>query len=155
MIEHPQDVMDLYKKYRVDDQINGFYTPRRNEYRSAFRQSIVTKTILLALGAAAGLLAGLNVGGHRVLWSVLAAGFPAVSTALVAYDGLFAFERLAKLYNDVVGSVSQVMRPSGPDLEASAVSDYVAEVEGIFLREQGQWGQLTRDIELQAPPSPK
>ncbi|HET6864541.1 MAG TPA: SLATT domain-containing protein [Solirubrobacteraceae bacterium] len=147
--------MDLYKKYRLDGQVRDFYTPRSEEYRSAFRQSLVSKSVLLALGAIAGALAGANVGGHRVLWSVLAATFPALSTALVAYDGLISYERLAKLYSDVVGSVGRVDRPSGPNLLAPDVTDYVATVEGIFLREQGQWGQLTRDIELQAPASPK
>ena len=155
MIQHPQDVMDLYRKYRLDGQVTDFYTPRSEEYRSASRQSLVTKSVLLALGAVAGALAGANIGGHRVLWSVLATGFPAVSTALVAWDGLISYERLAKLYSDLVSSVSLVERPSGPNLEASEVSDYVATVEGIFLREQGQWGQLTRDIDLLAPPSPR
>jgi hypothetical protein len=155
VIKHPQQVMALYKKYRIDDQIDGFYEPRSAEYRSAFRQSAVAKSLLLGLGAIAGALAGANVGGHRVLWSVLAAAFPALSTALVAYDGLIAFERLTKLYGDVVRSVARVEKPSGPNPQAAEVSDYVATVEGIFLREQGQWGQLTRDIELQAPPSPK
>jgi hypothetical protein len=136
-------------------KIDGFYTPRSSEYRSAYRQSLVLTGVLLALGAVAGVLASANVGGQRVLWSVLAAAFPALSTALIAYDGLFAFERLAKLYRDVVGSVRRVEKPSGPNLQAADVSDYVAMVEGIFVREQGQWGQLTRDIELQAPPSPK
>jgi hypothetical protein len=98
-------------------------------------------------------LAAVNLGGHRALWSVLAAVFPAVSTALVAYDGLISFERLAKLYGDVVSSVRQVAKPSRENPQA--VTAYVATVEGIFLREQGQWGQLTQDIELQAPPSPQ
>jgi SMODS and SLOG-associating 2TM effector domain 1 len=155
MLEHPQEVLDLYRKYRLDDQVRDYYTPRSREYRAAFRQSLVGKSILLALGAVAGVLAAANVGGQRVLWSVLAAAFPAVSTALVAYDGMFAFERLAKLYSDVVRSVSRVARPSGPNLQDTDVTAYVAEIEGIFLREQGQWGQLTRDIELQSPPSPK
>ena len=155
MIQHPQEVMDLYKMYRLDGQVRDFYTLRSEEYRSAFRQSLVSKSVLLALGAIAGALAGANVGGDRVVWSVLAATFPALSTALVAYDGLISYERLAKLYGDVVGSVGRVDRPSGPNLQAPDVTDYVATVEGIFLREQGQWGQLTRDIELQAPPSPR
>ena len=155
MIEHPQQVLDLYEAYRVNDQVNDFYTPRSTEYRSAVDQSLAIKRALLALGAIAGVLAAANVGGHRALWSLLAAAFPALSTALVAYDGLISFERLAKLYGDVVSSVALVERPSGPNLQAIDVTDYVATVEGIFLREQGQWGQLTRDIELQAPPSPK
>lgn len=155
MIEHPKQVMALYKKYRLDDQVDGFYTPRSQEYQSAFRQSAVTKSVLLGLGAIAGALAGANVGGHRALWSVLAAALPAVSTALVAYDGLISFERLAKLYGDVVKSVSVVDKPSRDTPQASDVTDYVAAVEGIFLREQGQWGQLTQDIQLQAPPSPQ
>lgn len=153
MIEHPQEVLDLYEAYRVDDQVNDFYTPRRQEYRSAFDQSLAIKRALLLLGAIAGVLAAVNLGGHRALWSVLAAAFPAVSTALVAYDGLISFERLAKLYGDVVSSVHKVAKPARENPQA--VTAYVATVEGIFLREQGQWGQLTQDIELQAPPSPQ
>jgi hypothetical protein len=153
MIEHPQQVLDLYEAYRVDDQVNDFYTPRVQEYGSAFDQSLAIKRLLLLLGAIAGVLAAADVGGLRALWSVLAAAFPALSTALVAYDGLISFERLAKLYGDVVSSVRQVAKPASENPQA--VSDYVATVEGIFLREQGQWGQLTQDIELQAPPSPR
>lgn len=155
MIEHPQQVLDLYRTYRVEEQINDFYTPRSDEYRSAYRQSLATKRVLLGLGAIAGVLASTNVGGQRVLWSVLAAVFPALSTALLAYDGLISFERLTKLYGDVVRSVIRVDEPPKDNPQASDVTDYVATVEGIFLREQGQWGQLTQDIELQAPPSPQ
>ena len=155
MIEHPQQVLDLYEAYRVNDQVNDFYTPRSTEYRSAVDQSLAIKRALLALGAIAGVLAAANVGGHRALWSLLAAAFPALSTALVAYDGLISFERLAKLYGDVVSAVGHVAKPAKENPPADEVTAYVATVEGIFLREQGQWGQLTQDIELQAPPSPQ
>ena len=151
MIEHPQEVLDLYKAHRVKDQVDDFYTKRSAEYRSASRQSAVAKNLFLIAGAIAGLLAALDASGHRALWSVLAAAFPALSTALVAYDGLISFDRLAKLYSDVVGAVGRIADPATADPQA--VSGYVAKVEGIFLREQGDWGQVTREIEQQAPPS--
>jgi SMODS and SLOG-associating 2TM effector domain 1 len=153
VIEHPQEVLDLYKAHRVKDQVDDFYTKRSTEYRSAYRQSVFAKGVLFALGAIAALLAALNVVGHRALLSVAAAGFPALSTALVAYDGLISFDRLAKLYSHVVGAVGRVAQPTADDPQA--VSDYVAEVESIFLREQSEWAQVTREIEQQAPPSPQ
>lgn len=155
MADRDQHVLELYKEHRIRGQVDGFYKPRSDEYRTAYRQSLLIKGVLLALGAVAGLFAGINLAGERAVWSVLAAAFPALSTALIAYDGLFLFDRLAKIYGDVVGSVSVVRQPSGDGVQSAAVGDYVNTVEAIFLREQGQWGQLTGDIELQAPPSSK
>jgi hypothetical protein len=155
MADRDHHVLELYKEYRIREQVDRFYKPRSVEYRSAYRESLLIKGVLLALGAVAGLFAAINLAGERALWSVLAAAFPAPSTALIAYDGPFRFDRLAKIYGDVVDSVSVVRQPAGPDVRPGAVSEYVNTVEAIFLREQGQWGQLTGDVELQAPPSSK
>jgi hypothetical protein len=154
MSERDGEVLKLYREQRVRSQVEEFYGPRSGEYRSANRQSLVVKAVLLALGGVAGVLAGANVGGLRSLWSVLAAAFPALSTALVAYDGLFSFERLAKLYSDVIAATNLVEEPTGLAVDAASVAAYVTTVEAIFQREQGQWGQLTGEIELAAPPKP-
>jgi hypothetical protein len=157
MAERDRKVLDVYLESRVLDQIDQFYKPRRAEYLSAYRQSLVLKAVLLALGGVAGILAGINLGGIRPVWAVLAAAFPAVSTALVAYDGLFSFDRLAKVYGDVLTAVALLDQPTEAEVVAdgSALTTYVTAAETIFLNEQGQWGQLTRETPLVPPQPPK
>jgi hypothetical protein len=157
MAERDRMVLQVYQEYRVQDQIEQFYKPRRTEYLSAYRQSLVVKAVLIALGGVAGIFAGINLGGIRSIWSVVAAALPAVSTALVAYDGLFSFDRLAKVYGDVVTAVMLLDRPTEAEVVAdgSTLANYVTAAETIFLNEQGQWGQLTRETPLVAPQPPK
>lgn len=157
MADRDRTVLEVYREHRVQDQINQFYKPRRTEYLSAYRQSLVVKAVLLALGGVAGILAGINLAGIRPVWSVLAATLPAVATALVAYDGLFSFDRLGKVYGDVVTAVALLDEPTEAEVlaDASALSKYVTAAETIFLNEQGQWGQLTRETPLVAPQPPK
>ena len=90
---------------------------------------------------------------------MLAVIFPGLSTALSAYDGLYAFERQAKLYRDAANAVHRA-RADAPDLKQGltetdyrrALSAYVYEVESIFRQEQGQWGQLINEIKPAEPP---
>jgi SMODS and SLOG-associating 2TM effector domain 1 len=157
MAERDRKVLDLYLTHRVQHQIDTFYKPRRTEYLAAYRQSLVAKAVLLALGGVAGILAGINLSGLRPVWSVFAAALPAVSTALAAYDGLFSFDRLAKVYGDVVTAVALLDQPTDAEVVAngSVLTNYVTAAETIFLNEQGQWGQLTRETPLVAPQPPK
>jgi hypothetical protein len=100
-----------------------------------------------------------DVGGLKTLWAVLAVVFPALFTALSAYNGLYAFERQAKLYHDAANALLRA-RADAPDLKPGitgadyrqALSAYVNKVESILRREQGQWGQLTSEIEPIEPP---
>ena len=101
------------------------------------------------MSAAVGFIAGLDVTG-KLVWAILAAILPAVTTVLSAYEGLYAFERIAKLYRDAARNLRRV---EAPDLsravdEAAAVARYVDEVERVFTNERGQWGQLA----VEAPP---
>jgi hypothetical protein len=157
MAERDGTVLEVYLAHRVQDQIDRFYKPRRAEYLSAYRQSLVVKAVLLALGGVAGILAGINLAGWRPVWAVLAAALPACATALAAYDGLFSFDRLAKVYGDVVTAVALLDQPTADRVvgDRSALSEYVTAAETIFLNEQGQWGQLTRETPLVAPQPPK
>ena len=157
MAERDRTVLTVYLEHRVRDQINEFYKPRRTEYLSAYRQSLMLKAVLLALGGVAGIFAGINLGGARPVWSVLAAALPAVSTALAAYDGLFSFDRLGKVYGDVLTAIALLDRPSEAEVTAdgNVLANYVTAAETIFLNEQGQWGQLTRETPLVGPQPPK
>jgi hypothetical protein len=98
---------------------------------------------VFGISAAVGLTAGLDVPGKLVL-AILAAILPAVTTALSAYEGLYAFERIAKLYRDAARNLRRVEAPRLADAadERAAVAKYVAGVEQIFTNERGQWGQL-------------
>jgi hypothetical protein len=58
--------------------------------------------MVLTAGAAA--LAAANIGVLHVLWSMLAVALPSCSAALAAYNGLYAFERQAKLYGDAANA---------------------------------------------------
>lgn len=112
----------------------------------------------MGLAGAASALAAADVGGLKALWAVLAVVFPALSTALSAYNGLYTFERQAKLYRDAANMMLHA-RADAPDLKPEiteagyrqALSAYVNKVEGILRREQGQWGQLISEIEPLEP----
>ena len=97
-----------------------------------------------------------------MLWSILAVAFPAFSTALAAYNGLYAFERQAKLYGDTANALLRADADS-PDpmvavddeVFAAAVIAHVQQVEQILGGEQAQWGQLVGEIKPVAPPETK
>src|ERR1700676_2685347 len=103
--------------------------------------------MVLTAGAAA--LAAANIGGLHALWSILAVAFPTCSTALAAYNGLYAFERQAKLYGDAANALLSA-RADSPELKlpmedtafADAVSATVQQVYNILRGDQAQWGQL-------------
>ncbi len=157
MNKREQQFVELYQKHRYEHQ-KRFYESRQTEFESARKQAINLSTLLLILAAVAAALAAINVFELKLFWSVLAAIFPLLSTAVSAYDGLYAFERQAKLYQDALNALhrAQVDAPdeatSGAGYHA-ALSDYVREVEAVFRREQSQWGQLMSEIKLAEPPS--
>jgi ABC-type transport system involved in cytochrome bd biosynthesis fused ATPase/permease subunit len=153
MSERNEQFLALYQQYRFEDQ-RGWYERRRAEFEAAYSQVINLTGLLMVLTGTAAALAAADVGGLKNLWAVLAVVFPVLSTALSAYNGLYAFERQAKLYRDAANMMLRA-RADAPDLKPEiteagyrhALSAYVNKVEGILRTEQGQWGQLISEIE--------
>jgi hypothetical protein len=137
--------LDLYRAARVHDQLR-YYEKRRTQFERAYSQLLVASAVLLGVTSTVSALAGTNIAGKSV-WAVLATILPALSTALVAYGALFAFDRHAKLYADAARNLSLLEEPDltrAPDAE-EAVTRYVEQVEKIFRDEQSQWGQLASE----------
>ena len=111
--------------------------------------------------AAVGVLASFKVGGIVVVWGILAVLLPARSTALSAYNGLYAFERHMKVYQDAANSLHLVHADS-PELTSElsddeyreALDEYVQKAEDILRREQGQWGQLPAEVKVKESEAP-
>ncbi len=135
----------LYLAARLENQ-RTYYKDARAEYEGATTQSAWTATSLAALSMLVGLFAVLDVFGFRDGWGVVGAGVGALSGAAAGYAGLYAFERLAKLYKDAERGLEQVS-------DTLATTDVLAAAEAILQREQGQWGQLTEDLPLAPPPT--
>jgi hypothetical protein len=141
----------LYREARVDDQLR-YYGATAAEYERANAQSVAVAAVLLSVTTLAGTLAGLDITG-KLGWAVAAAVIPALSTALAAYEALFGFERVGKLYEDAVRSLRRV---EVPDLAAAKdavdaakkVADYAVAVETVLRNEQSQWGQLTAKVDV-------
>jgi hypothetical protein len=137
--------VELYRAARVEDQ-RDFYLRRADEFEGAHRQLLLVSSLVFGISGAVGLIAGLDVPG-KLVWAILAAVLPAITTALAAYQGLYAFERIAKLYGDAARNLRLVEAPRLSDSadESAAVAAYVNQVEAIFKRERGQWGQLAAE----------
>jgi SMODS and SLOG-associating 2TM effector domain 1 len=161
MTERTQQYLSLYRQYRYEDQ-RAFYESREKEFEAAADEVIWLTAVLMVFTAGAAALAAADIGRLHVLWSILAVTFPALSTALSAYNGLYAFERQAKLYGDAANALLRA-RADSPDLKpamddtafAAAVSAHVQQVEQILSGEQAQWGQLIGEIKPVAPPESK
>jgi hypothetical protein len=152
--ERAQQVLALYRRHRLDDQL-GWYDARRREFVAAARQLASLSALVLALGAGVSVLAGASVAGAAV-WAAFAAVLPAVATTLSAYGALYAYERQAKIYADARRSLLLLSRRM-PDLSAKdaelALGNYVDSVEDVLRREQGQWGQLLAELPVAKPPN--
>src|SRR6266480_14524 len=141
MTEGDQQFLALYRKHRFEDQ-RAFYDSRRREFETARDQVLWLTAVFMVLTAAVAALASANVGGLKPLWSVLAVAFPALSTALAAYNALLR------------------ARADSPDLKPpmddtafqQALGAHVEQIEQILRSEQAQWGQLIGEIKPVAPP---
>jgi hypothetical protein len=161
MSENTQQYFDLYRQYRYEDQ-RSFYEKRQKEFEAARDEVIWLTAVLMVLTAGVSALAAANIGGLHVLWSILAVALPSFSTALAAYNGLYAFERQAKLYGDAANALLRADADS-PDPKvsvddavfAAAVIAHVQQVEQILGGEQAQWGQLIGEIKPVTPPETK
>src|SRR5215472_13752255 len=135
---------EFYLKDRIGDQL-GFYHRRRVEAEKAHDQAIHAKWALSTLAAIAGSV-GAAVPGWRADLAIAAAFLAAAATALTAYQSLYAFPRLAKLYRDAEMSLS-ALTAAGKTLGSAGrteeqTREVVNRIEMIFTQETGQWGQL-------------
>ena len=148
MSDRVEQFVEVYRQARVENQ-RLYYEDRGKTFQAAHRQLLLTSSVVFGISAATGLIAGLDVPG-KLVWAILAAILPAITTVLSAYEGLYAFERIAKLYRDAARSLRRAEAPNlaGAVDEGAAVVQYVAEVERVFTNERGQWGQLS----VEAPP---
>lgn len=153
MTERNRELLDFYQTHRIKDQLK-FYADRQDLFERASGQGLAISATLLGFTSAVGALAGASL-GWGPLWTTLAVIFPAVSTALAAYVALYAFEQQSKIYGDAVRAVRAAARvipepdlaPDGEPPEAS-IADLVQRVERAMRREQGQWGQLTSQLQV-------
>ena len=158
MTEGDQQFLALYRKHRFEDQ-RAFYDSRRREFETARDQVLWLTAVFMVLTAAVAALASANVGGLKSLWAVLAVAFPALSTALAAYNALYAFERQAKIYGDAANALLRA-RADSPDLKPvlddaafqQALRAHIEQIEQILRTEQAQWGQLIGEIKPVSSP---
>lgn len=143
-----EQVLKVYEKYRLIDQLT-WYEDRIREFESARRQVITLSGVLLFLASASGFLAANDLLGLRPWWAILAAVFSASSAAIAAYSTLIGFEHLANLYGDAAAALER-LRADLPEA-GTTIETFVANVEAVFGKEAGQWGQL---VAPSLPPRP-
>jgi hypothetical protein len=138
-----EQFVEVYHQARVEDQ-RLYYKGRASKFQAAHRQLLLISTVVFGISGAVGVIAGLDVRG-KLVWAILAAILPAVTTVISAYGGLYSFERISKLYADAERNLGRAKIPTlsgSVDERAAVVAEYVAAVEQIFTNERGQWGQL-------------
>ena len=142
MNDRAQQFVEVYRQARLEDQ-RTYYERTASRFQAAQRQLLLTSAIVFGISGTVGLIAGLDVPG-KLAWAILAAILPAVTTVLSAYEGLYAFERVAKLNRDAARNLRRIEIPSlsGDIDERTVIAQYVADVERIFTNERGQWGRL-------------
>jgi hypothetical protein len=147
-----EQFFQLYERYRYSDQFQ-FYTSRQKEFSRAQNQALTISIGLIFLAALAGALETIPLPWFKLACLLLAAICPVLSTALTAYNTLYAFEQQAKLYRDALYNLQKV-RVHLPEAHQGLSEDhfvqqlhtYVHEVEKILQVERGQWGQLARNM---------
>lgn len=145
MSDRSQEFIAFYERHRFDDQL-AYYRARVREYDSANTQASWTTGIVLIAASGVAFVAASGIGVAPLAWRILAATLPAVSAAIAAFQRLFAFEHVGKLFQDAV--TAMLTLGARPMEESDAeISGYVSQLERIFAREQGQWGQLTADLQ--------
>jgi hypothetical protein len=147
MSSRQQQFLEVYRQARVEDQ-RGYYEHSAAKSEAAHRQLLLASAMLFGASGAVALLAGIEVPG-KLVWAIFAAVLPAITTALSAYDGLYAFERVTKLYRDAARNLRRVQPPGIAVDEQTAVMRYVSEVERILDKERGQWGQLAAEAQAE------
>jgi hypothetical protein len=143
MTERADQFAELYKQDRFGYQLR-WYRGRREDAERSRDQAIQAKWILSTLAAIAGSV-GAAVPAWRVELAIAAAFLAAVATALAAYQSLYAFPRIAKLYQDAENSLAALNAAEvafRPGLPADETRALVEQAEKVFSRESSQWGQL-------------
>ena len=140
----------LYRAYRYEDQLK-FYEVRHEDFKTANTQAVTISIVLIFLTAlTAGVASSTNIPWLKLTCLLIAAISPILSGALASYSALYGFEQQAKLYQDTLNNLKKT-RVREPQLDLDNVSDqqvneYVQEIENVLLVEQGQWGQLAREL---------
>jgi hypothetical protein len=143
----------LYKAHRYEDQLQ-FYKNRHEEFEAANTQAVTISIVLIFLTAlTAGVASSTNISWLKLTCLLVAAISPILSSALAGYSALYGFEQQAKLYQDTLNNLLQTSTKE-PDLQqdlsdtssAQKIDEYVYEMENVLLVEQGQWGQLAREL---------
>jgi SMODS and SLOG-associating 2TM effector domain 1 len=143
--DRAEQFAELYTEARIDDQL-GFYTRNRAENEKAYDQAIRVKWTLSTLAAIAGAV-GAALPQARTALAIAAAFLAAAATAMAAYQSLYAFPRLAKLYRDAELSLSTLAaarEAMGRGVSLEQARAHVERIEKVFSQENGQWGQLVR-----------
>lgn len=150
--ESEQQFWKFYQQHRFTNQLE-FYEARQAEFGKAQNQATNLHSLLMALAGVVSVIGSANVLPPPALWSILAVVFPVLATALSTYDSLYAFERVAKLYEDAAKALRYVdlyhSLGTGP---SGSINDFAERVEDILSAEQKQWGQLTSEIKGATPP---
>jgi hypothetical protein len=138
---------EFYAEDRIDNQL-GYYTKRRKEAENARDQAIHAKWMLSTLAAIAGSV-GAAVPSWRIDLAIAAAFLAAAATALTAYQALYAFPRIAKLYRDA--EISLIALKTARDIREAGFTGketrmFVERTEEVFSKENGQWGQLIQQV---------
>jgi len=139
MNEREQQFRRLYRRLRIEDQ-QRYYSMRAKEYRSAHRQVVVVRNMLLLAAALAGVVAQATNGSARAAWAVAAAVLGSLAGAVTAYESLIGFPQLEKLYTDAERNLEEAAIDW--DESGARMDDEIDRVEWIFRSERGQWGQL-------------
>jgi hypothetical protein len=133
---------DLYAAHRLADQ-QGYYDRTADEYDRAARQAAKLTAALMAAAGAAAFLSATHLLGQWGGWEIIAAVAPILATAVAGYEGLYGYERNAKLYADAATGLAK-LQSTAP---APPLPTLVSEAEGVMRREQSQWGQLAIEAE--------
>jgi len=143
MTERADQFAELYAQDRFGHQ-REWYHRRRVEAEKARDQAIHAKWAFSTLAAMAGSV-GAAVPDWRTGLAIAAAFLAATAAGLTAFQSLYAFPRLAKLYRDAEMSLMAMDAAGaafGPGLSEAETRTLVERVEKVFLQENGQWGQL-------------
>lgn len=131
----------LYRELRIRDQ-HAYYLRRRDEYERAHRQAVIVRNLLLMIAGVCGVAGQAVEGTTRAGWSVGAAVLGGVAAALIGYEALIGFSRLAKLYGDVARNLAEAELDWDDSSPPADVAAEMHRVEEVLRAENGQWGQL-------------
>jgi hypothetical protein len=147
----------LYRKLRIRDQLQ-FYEDRREEYRAAHRQTVLIRNFLLVLSAVAGVGGQFADAMTRGGLAIAAAVLGGLAVAITGFESLIGFPQLSEVYADAAINLERAEIDWDAADPHADLGPHLSLVEGIFISESGQWGQLitgmaTRNAE-QTPGEP-